>query len=107
MPSHFRGFISKKNRIILASIRKMGYCPCPRCLIPKDRIRNLGMARDRQQRLTLARVDDETKRFVIANSRRLIYERNYAVDSSALERILKDQSLVPTSVSAHVLSYNL
>jgi hypothetical protein len=49
-----------------------------------DRIQNLGMPRDRQQRLTLKRVDNDQRRFGIANARRLIYELNYAVDSKSL-----------------------
>lgn len=58
------------------------------------------MTRDRQQRSTLARVDNEDRKFKIAAARRLIYEKNYAVDSRALEKLLKDESLVPTSVRA-------
>jgi hypothetical protein len=82
----------------------MGYCPCPRCLIPKNRFQNLGMARDRQQRLTLARTDDHDRRSKVAEARRLIYEKNYAVNSRTLDKILQDQSLVPTSVNLCILS---
>jgi hypothetical protein len=62
------------------------------------------MVRDRQQRSTLERIDDHIKRFTIANARKLIYEKNYAVDSSVLDKILKDQSWVPTSVSVCLMS---
>lgn len=86
-------------RVLLASTRNRGSCPCPRCLIPIDRIQNLGMPHDRQQRLALQRVDDERRQFLIANARRLIYEKNYAVDSKSLNKLLAEESLVPTSVS--------
>lgn len=76
----------------------MGACPCPRCLIPIARIPNLGMALDKCQRLTLKRVDDISRRSKVADARRLIFKKNYAVNSTALESILKDESLVPTSV---------
>jgi hypothetical protein len=76
----------------------MGLCPCPRCLIPKQRIQNLGMALDRKQRSTLQRVNDRGRQIKIAKARSLIYEHNYAVDSAAVEKLLKDQSLVPTLV---------
>jgi hypothetical protein len=83
---------------MLASIRNLGLCPCPRCLIPKERLQNLGKARDRQQRLTLRRRDDAQRRSAVASARKLIYEKNYAVDSQGVERLLKAQSLVPTYV---------
>jgi hypothetical protein len=44
----------------------------------------------------LARVDDETWRRKIDVTREIIYIKNYAVDSDAVETILKAQSLVPT-----------
>jgi hypothetical protein len=59
----------------------------------------MGMVRDRQQRTTLKRVDDDIRRFNIANARRLIYELNYAVDSKSLADFLKAESWVPTLVS--------
>lgn len=88
-----------KPRVLLASIKNRGRCPCPRCLIPMNRIQNMGMTRDRQQRITLKRVDDDSRRFNIANARRLIYELNYAVDSKSLSDFLTAESWVPTSVS--------
>jgi hypothetical protein len=59
-----------------------------------DRLQNMGMPLDRRQCVTLERVNDHAQQFSIANARRLIYERNYAVDS---------KSLVPTLVSSDFL----
>jgi hypothetical protein len=42
------------HRILLASIRNLGCCPCLRCLIPLDRVPNMGMRRDMAQRMSLA-----------------------------------------------------
>jgi hypothetical protein len=88
-----------KCRALIASIRDMGNFPCPRCLIPLSRVQNMGTALDRKQRKTLPRVDDETRRSNIRNAREIIYQNNYAVDSTYVEDILKNQSLVPTVVS--------
>jgi hypothetical protein len=85
-------------RIILACIRNRGNSPCPRCLIPKSRIRNLGMTLDMRQRLSLARVDNDARKRKIQTARQIIHEKNYAVNSEAVENLLKDESLVPTSV---------
>lgn len=52
-----------------------------------------------KQRQTLARVDDESRRSLVSKARDIIYRKNYAVDTDAVEKILKSQSLVPTLVS--------
>lgn len=64
-----------------------------------SRLQNLGMKLDMRQWVSLARVDDDDRKHGTQLARRLIYEKNYAVNSEAVERILKPQSLVPTSVS--------
>lgn len=94
-----QSFSQIQHRIILASIRNKGQCPCPRCLIPLVRVHNLGKTRDMQQRKSLARVDDEGRRRKVESAREIIYTKNYAVDSEPVENHLKDQSLVPTVVS--------
>jgi hypothetical protein len=67
----------------------------------------MGMARDRQQRITLKRVDNDSRRFNIANARRLIYELNYAVDSKSLPDFLKAESWAPTLVSYDFLFHKV
>ncbi|KAG2084375.1 uncharacterized protein F5147DRAFT_782501 [Suillus discolor] len=61
------------------------------------------MSRDRQQRLTLVR-SNISRSQPIATARNLIYEKNYGVDSTAVEALLKPDSWVPNS---NVLSDNL
>jgi hypothetical protein len=56
------------------------------------------MPQDRQYRLSLKRSDDLQRRGKIQSARSLIYEKNYQVNSSAVEKLLKPESLVPTSV---------
>ena len=90
--------LSRLKRILLTSIRNLGACPCPRCLIPLARVHNLGMARDVSQRTTLMRIDNARRRNNVATARQLIYEKNYLVNSAAVEDLLKPESLVPTSV---------
>jgi hypothetical protein len=91
------------TRVLVATVRNLGGCPCPRCLIPKERIQNMGMPRDRTQRVTLGR-DDERRGMMVNKARSLIYEENYAVGSARVEQILKSQSWVPTSVRFELLS---
>jgi len=94
-------YVLIKCRIILACIRNKGNCPCPRCLIPLKRVQNLGQIRDRKERRSLARVDDDSRRHQVDLARGLIYEKGYVVNSVLVERILKNQSLTPTVVGAN------
>jgi hypothetical protein len=99
-------FILIVSRVILSSIRDLGRCPCPRCLIPISHAYRMGMVQDMKQRKTLTCVDDESRRRTVELARDIIYKKNYAVDNDNVEALLQPQSLVPTSVSA-VLSGHL
>lgn len=57
----------------------------------------MGMPQDRRQRDILAR-DDDRRRIIVGTARELIYDKNFAVGSAAVERMLKPHSWVPTSV---------
>jgi hypothetical protein len=87
------------DRILIASIRNLGKCPCPRCLIPLNRVHNLGMVLDRAQRVTMARLDDNESRKRVFAARRLIYKKNMQVYSKAVNDLLEETSQVPTAVS--------
>jgi hypothetical protein len=69
-------------------------------LIPLGRVHNLGMAMDMTQRVTMARMDDNQRRSKVSAARKLIYEKNLQVDSAAVEKLLRETSLVPTAVRA-------
>jgi len=85
-------------RIILASIQDKGICPCPQCLVLKSTIRNLGTTNDCRLHETLLWSDNPKRRSEISSARRIIYEENYMVNSAAVEKILKQESLVPNLV---------
>ena len=72
----------------------------PTRVIPLSQVHNLGMPRDREQRVTMARVDNAHRQFKVSTARKLIYEKQYLVDSAAVEGLLKPESLVPTAVGA-------
>jgi hypothetical protein len=91
------------NRILIATVRNLGTCPCPRCLVPLTRVHNLGMVRDMNQRVTMARVDDNQRRHNVSSARRFIYELNYSVNSTAVEALLRQESWVPNVVCSQLL----
>jgi hypothetical protein len=67
-----------------------------------DRVPNMGMRRDLSQRASLTRVDDIDRRSRLDAARKAIYERNNTVDGTAVENLLKEDSLVPAAVSIYI-----
>jgi hypothetical protein len=56
------------------------------------------MPRDMAKRMTMARIDNNARQGKVTAARRLIYEKDYIVNSAAIEGLLKAESLVPTAV---------
>ena len=82
--------------MLLATIRDKGYCPCPRCIIPKSNFSQVGWWNDIKARVSQARTYMQDK--VIA-ARDVIYQLGAPIKGVTVERLLKDYSLVPTLVS--------
>lgn len=93
--------------MLIASIRNLGGCPCPRCLIPKDRFQEFATENDISQRTLLSRHDTVERRSKITSARRIIYEGQYNVDTPQVEALLKPESLVPTIVRVTLLQNNV
>ncbi len=85
-------------RMLLATLRDKGRCPCPRCLMSFSDISALGTAADRETRHAKARPPAPEREPIIASARELIYGGNYVVNSDHVEGLLAEQSLVPTRV---------
>ncbi|KAI0055388.1 hypothetical protein BV25DRAFT_1815655 [Artomyces pyxidatus] len=83
------------EKILLASIRNLGSCPCPRCLVSLSQVYRMGTQADMIERRTKARVDDSQRRRKVEEARKLIYQRNLQVSSDAVEAWLSEESLVP------------
>jgi len=83
----------------MATIRHLGDCPCPRCKVPFGSLHLTGTESDRKDRITLRRYDDQDFKNVVSSARRKIYQENHKVTSAWVERKLKGESLVPTSVN--------
>ena len=85
-------------RVLIANIRNLGNCPCPRCLIPKLKFQDVATENDILQRSILMRHDMVERREKILCARRLIYEEQYVIDTPQVKALLKPESLVPTIV---------
>jgi hypothetical protein len=88
------------SRILLASIKFLGQCPCPRCLVKKVDVPKMGMKSDLRRRDKLQRVDDHSRRHSVARAWSLIFEKGAPVSGTWVNNLLNDKSLVPTRVSS-------
>lgn len=96
-------------RVLLATIKYLGGCPCPRCLIEKAKIRNLGMKRDMlaRERLNQLRIDSTGIQNRIETARKHLFALGALVNGTKVDGRLKKDSLVPTRVSLYVYGHSL
>ena len=86
------------KRVLLACVRNLGLCPCPRCLIKKEYIKGLGTMVDGQRRANLWTWSKRYQR-TVETAREIVYKRGYAVNSKAVDRVIGSESFTPTRVS--------
>jgi hypothetical protein len=84
-------------RVLLSSIRLLGKSPCPRCLIKKVEISEVGTPQDLERRQDL-RFDDKDRKRRIEKARRLMFAKGVPVTSKKIEELLSEKSLVSTRV---------
>lgn len=94
-----QGFTIKSiSRVLLATIRNLGSFPCPRCMIPKEKIPELGTKLDGKRRETNQRYANSGLFSKIRMVRSWIYKQGLRVKAAAVERLMSPASLVPTIV---------
>jgi hypothetical protein len=81
----------------MSCIKHLGRYPCPRCFIQKDQIRCIGSALDMRRRATIRR-DGHPLHDRIRRARENVFEKRIALNSSILEGILAEGSIVITRV---------
>ncbi|CUA77715.1 putative ubiquitin carboxyl-terminal hydrolase FAF-Y [Rhizoctonia solani] len=84
------------ERVLLTTIRNMGKCACPRCLMPKFKFKFVGQQNDIKFRTNHPRIDNEDRQCRIESARTLIYSNGKKLNSKFVEQLLEPQSLVPT-----------
>lgn len=87
------------GRVLLATIRNLGKCLCPRCKVTKDRVSEMGTKYDEKRRRTLARFDSTAFRNMVSRARDAIFRLGKGIKSTVVEALLGAESLVPTVVS--------
>src|SRR6266850_3746752 len=85
-------------RVLLATIRDQGLCPCPRCLVPKTKLDRLGLVSDMKVRINNARHYHDVT-VLVEKARRAIFEDGAPIGGAIVQRLLKPTSTVPMLVS--------
>ena len=99
IPHSLKSKLNQISRVLLATIRNLGSFPCPRCLIPKDKILEVGTKNDDKRRENSQRMANNKLFSDIRLARTWIYKEGSGVKAAAVERLLSPTSLVPTIVS--------
>ncbi|KIK31508.1 hypothetical protein CY34DRAFT_33015, partial [Suillus luteus UH-Slu-Lm8-n1] len=81
------------EKVLIATIKDMGACPCPRCLMPKTSFDLLGLLIDMRDRLANVRTYCLAK---VIDARGIIYGEGNTVDGSKVQATLGEGSWVPT-----------
>ncbi|KAJ3750342.1 hypothetical protein DFH05DRAFT_1388622, partial [Lentinula detonsa] len=91
-PRFFTYSADYPEKVLLATIRDLGSCPCPRCLVPKSSLDQMGSKRDikLREKICTFLVDK------VMRARQWIYNEGIKIRGSAVERLLKETSSVPT-----------
>ncbi|KAJ3804146.1 hypothetical protein F5876DRAFT_5596, partial [Lentinula aff. lateritia] len=92
-PRFFTYSADYPEKVLLATIRDKGCCPCPRCLVSKSKLDRMGQVRYIQTRLRHVRTCFVEK---VKQAQKLIYTDGRPINGVHVERLLKETSLVPT-----------
>ncbi|KAF9551238.1 hypothetical protein CPC08DRAFT_768761 [Agrocybe pediades] len=92
-PRFFTYSADYPEKVLLATIRDKGLCPCPRCMIKKTFLDRLGLRRDISIRINEFRTYFMT---LVKKARNLIYSEGKSITGSQVQELLKEKSAVPT-----------
>lgn len=89
------------QRVLLATIRSLGLCLCPRCKVPKHQVDQVGTIQDNDHQTKLARNSNQMQYKIRTDiAHQAIYKHGKGVKSKAVEDMLQSESLTPTRVSS-------
>lgn len=89
--------IPDAHRCMILVIRVNGECPCPRCLVKKKDLSNLGAPSDMKTRTSRTRLYDQAWVKRVERADKLV-KQGYGLEATSVENILKERSETPTKV---------
>ncbi|KAG2062612.1 hypothetical protein BDR04DRAFT_1131191 [Suillus decipiens] len=94
-PRFFSYSADYPEKVLLATIKFLGDCLCPRCLIKKADVPDMGTKLDMKRRETRQMVDNEWRRRRVEDARKLIFRTGASVDGARVKALLNAESYVP------------
>jgi len=90
--------INQLSRVLLATIKSLRWCPCPRCHVLKDQMSDLSTVNDmkHQENIHEDNVEQQDK---VEKACHGIFTKGYSIVSTAFQNIMGLTSLVPTWAS--------
>jgi len=100
MPALFRQSRASTDytRVLLATLKFLGNCPCVRCLIEKAQIIQMGSKLDLHRRCRKRRIDSSPQQISVRDARRQIFQFGRPVNSDIIDNIVGIHSGVPITV---------
>ncbi|TRM67223.1 hypothetical protein BD626DRAFT_627628 [Schizophyllum amplum] len=85
------------EKVLVVCLKFLGKCLCPRCMIEKKQVRELGMIRDMRRRERTRRVDTVRHQARVKSARKLIFESGRAVNGEPVDDALRNDGSTPIS----------
>ena len=85
-------------RALIAALKPLANCLCPRCLTQKNEVNEAGTTEDHDRRETLQRKDNNIVHSKIRRARKLVFGGR-SLNSERVKELLDPQSLTPVRVS--------
>ncbi|KZT12196.1 uncharacterized protein LAESUDRAFT_754689 [Laetiporus sulphureus 93-53] len=94
-PRFFTYSADYPEKVLIACIRYLARCPCPRCLILKNDIAQMGSEVEMHRRAH-ARTDNSSMHGIIERTRAWVFQKGIALNSKTISHLLNPKSLVTT-----------
>ncbi|KAK0479045.1 hypothetical protein EDD18DRAFT_1086749, partial [Armillaria luteobubalina] len=92
------------EKCVMSDIKLLGKCLCPRCLIMKDRVSELGTKQDRTWCMAQEHQDMTARQFDVEMVWEWIYTKGFPVGGAQIEKVLGPTSLTPSRVCPFIHS---
>ncbi|KAF9219981.1 hypothetical protein BS17DRAFT_853961 [Gyrodon lividus] len=96
MQAVWRVLLDEKFVILLVCIKFLGQCPCPRFLVKKVNISEMGTLLDMTTQEHAPHIDDNEHKQKVLKAHKQIFKHGASINGICIKEILASKSLVPT-----------
>ncbi|KAN0088931.1 hypothetical protein V8E55_005988 [Tylopilus felleus] len=92
------------EKVLLACIRLLGQCLCPRCLAKKTDVSEMGTPADMETWRNMIRTHGQAHKNKISKARRFIFRDSATINGNRIKNLLAAESLVPTNAFSQCIT---